>query len=36
MATAFCSYQEQMMDSGRSLTPTLKALARATAIWTAE
>ncbi len=36
MATAFCSYQERIMDSGRSFTPQLKAPAKATAIWIAE
>src|SRR3990172_7535047 len=36
IATAFCSYQERIMDRGRSLTPIPKALARATAIWMAE
>ncbi len=36
MATAFCSYQYIIMDSGRSLTPHSKASARATAIWMAE
>ena len=29
MTTAFCSYQERISDSGRSLTPQLKAPARA-------
>ena len=32
MATAFCSYQERMKERGSSLTPTLKAFDRATAI----
>ena len=35
MHTAFCSYQESTMDSGRSFTPQPKASARATAIWMA-
>ena len=35
-ATAFCSYQLRIIDSGRSLTPHLKASASATAIWMAE
>lgn len=34
--TAFCSYQERIMDSGKSLTPQSKASARARAICTAE
>ena len=35
MHTAFCSYQESTMDSGRSFTPQPKASPRATAIWMA-
>ena len=33
ITTAFCSYQERIMESGRSLTPHSKAPARASAIW---
>ena len=35
MQTAFCSYHERTKESGRSFTLHLKALARATATWTA-
>lgn len=36
MTTAFCSYQEGIIDNGRSLTPHSNALASACAILTAE
>ena len=36
IATAFCSYHESTIESGRSFTPTSNASASATAIWIAE